>query len=133
MYSSSSHALLLTVPRLYYRYDMERISACPLTAHAMIHLASDTRHAGPLSRIWEYVTERFMGRIARSVTSRQYPFSQLAETIKRTEQIKVVALRYGLEDQLKLERTRRDWSRLGAQETMLLEISGYIFPVLAWF
>jgi hypothetical protein len=112
---------------------MERISACPLTLHAMIHLASDTRNAGPLSRIWEYVTERFMGRIARSITSRQYPFSQLAETVKRTEQIKVVALRYGLEDQLKLERTRRDWSRLGAQETMLLDISGYKILIQALF
>ncbi|KIM19970.1 hypothetical protein M408DRAFT_311094 [Serendipita vermifera MAFF 305830] len=107
----------------YYRYEMDRISTCPLTIHAIIHLVSSTRHAGPLSRIWEYVTERFMGKIARSVTSRQYPFSQLSETVKKWEQVKVVAIRYGLEKELFLADERRNWSILGKQETMIPEIN----------
>lgn len=104
---------------------MGRISTCPLTIHAIIHLISSTRHAGPLSRIWEFVTERYMGKIARSVTSRQYPFSQLAETIKKQEQIKTVAIKLGLEEELFLTNNRRDWSVLGSQESMILEISKY--------
>lgn len=105
---------------------MDRISTCPLTIHAIIHLVSSTRHAGPLSRIWEYVTERLMGKIARSVTSRQYPFSQLSETVKKWEQMKILAIKYGLEKDLFLADERRDWSVEGQQETMIPEISKYI-------
>jgi hypothetical protein len=64
-----------------------------------------------------------MGKIACSVTSRQYPFSQLAETIKKQEQLKTVAMKFGLEGELFLTKQRRDWSVLGSQESMVPEIS----------
>ena len=35
----------------------------------------------------------------------------------------MVAMKYGVEDQLHLHRNRRDWSVLGAHEEMLLHIS----------
>jgi len=111
--------------RLYYRYDYDRLSACPLTIHALIHIPNDTRNAGPLSRIWEFVTERVMGLIARSVKSKRFPFSQLARGAKKMEQIKMVAMKYQLEDELNLRRKRRDWSVLGADEEMLLHISKF--------
>jgi hypothetical protein len=89
----------------------------------MIHIKSCTANAGPLTRIWEYVTERFMGRIARSVTSRRYPFSQLSATLKRTEQMKLVAMKYDLERELNFGSERRNWSKLSSQETMREGIS----------
>jgi hypothetical protein len=64
-----------------------------------------------------------MGKIARNVTSRQYPFSQIAETVKKGEQLKTVAMRFGIEDRLFQADERRDWSILGSQERMILEIS----------
>lgn len=106
---------------------MGRLSTCPLTIHALIHVAQATRDAGPLSRIWEYVTERFMGKIARNVTSRQYPFSQIAESVKKQEQLKTVAMKFGLEEELFQADRRRNWSVLGGQERMVLEISQYLF------
>ena len=102
---------------------MDRISACPLTVHALIHLHNDTLHAGPLSRIWEYVTERFMGKIAQSVTSCQYPFSQLSKTVKKMEQVKMVAFRFGKEKELYFGRERRDWSKITQQEKVYPGIS----------
>lgn len=102
---------------------MDRTSTCPLTIHALIHLASDTPQSGPLSRIWEYVTERYMGKIARNVTSRRYPVSQIAETVKKQDQMKTVATKFGLEKELFLAGKRRDWSVLGSQETMIPTIS----------
>jgi hypothetical protein len=64
-----------------------------------------------------------MGLIARSVTSKRFPFSQLSKNVKKMEQIKMVAMKYGVEDQLHLHRNRRDWSVLGAHEEMLQHIS----------
>jgi hypothetical protein len=106
-----------------YRFEMDRISACLLTVHALIHLHNDTLHAGPLSRIWEYVTERFMGKIAQSITSRQYPFSQLAKTVKKMEQVKMVVFKYGLEKKLYFAKERRGWSKITQQEKAYPEIS----------
>jgi hypothetical protein len=60
-----------------------------------------------------------MGLIARSVTSKRFPFSQLSKNVKKMEQIKMVAMKYGVENQLHLHRNRRDWSVLGAHEEML--------------
>jgi hypothetical protein len=68
-----------------------------------------------------------MGLIARSVTNKQYPFSQLSKNVKKMEQIKLTAMKYGVEDELNLRRPRRDWSRLGAQEQMMHHISEYMF------
>lgn len=99
------------------------ISTCPLTIHALIHIAGSTRHCGPLSCIWEFVTERFMGKVTRNVTSRQYPFSQIAKTVKKGEQLKTVAMKFSLEEKLFQADERRNWSVLGSQEQMILEIS----------
>jgi hypothetical protein len=64
-----------------------------------------------------------MGKIARSVTSRQYPFSQLSETVKKMEQMKIVAFKYGLEKELHFGKERRDWSIATQQEKAFPEIS----------
>jgi hypothetical protein len=64
-----------------------------------------------------------MGLIARSVTNKQYPFSQLASTVKQIEQLKTVAMRYGLEDALDFSPPPRDWSELSSTETMFRDIS----------
>jgi hypothetical protein len=67
-----------------------------------------------------------MGLVARSVTNKQYPFSQLSKNVKKMEQIKLTAMKYGVEEQLNLKRPRRDWSKFGAQEEMMLHISKYM-------
>jgi hypothetical protein len=123
--TSIGNSCLSDTLRLYYRYQYTRLSACPLTIHALIHIPNDTRNAGPLSRIWEFSTERIMGLVARSVTNKQYPFSQLSKSVKKMEQIKLTAMKYGVEGQLNLQKPRRDWSKLGAQEEMMLQISKY--------
>jgi len=113
--------------RLYYRYDEDRLPACPLTIHAFIHIPNDTRNAGPLSRIWEFVTERIMGLIGRSIKSKRYPFSQLAKSMKKMEQLKLVAMKYELWDFLKLDNRRRNWDKLQGDEIMYPDISKFPF------
>ncbi|KAG8830259.1 hypothetical protein FRC17_005140 [Serendipita sp. 399] len=109
--------------RLYFRFDYDRLPACPLTIHALLHLANDTRNAGPLSRVWEFVTERIMGFIGRSVKSRRYPFSQISQTLKMMEQMKTVAIKFNRWDELKLERRRLNWNTLHRNEQMFPEIN----------
>lgn len=64
-----------------------------------------------------------MGKIARSVTNKQFPFSQLSNMVKQIEQVKMVALKSGLEDELTFNDPPRDWSQLGGREMMFWGIS----------
>jgi hypothetical protein len=58
-------------------------------------------------------------------TASPVAFSQLSETVKKWEQMKLLAIKYGLEKELYLADERCDWSIEGKQETMIPEISKY--------
>jgi hypothetical protein len=96
-----------------------------LAGHGLDHLPDDILNTGPPTALWEFVTERSMGEVARSVTSRMYPFAQLANTLLQREQLKVMRMRYP-----DLSRVvdysagrRRDWNDVSAAEKYFPEIS----------
>ena len=88
------------------------MSACPLTVHALVTFTTTHFMLVHSLRFGKYVTERFMGKIAQSVTSCQYPFSQLAKTVKKMEQVKMVASKFGKEKELYFGKERQDWSKI---------------------
>ncbi|KAG8695234.1 hypothetical protein FRC08_007954 [Ceratobasidium sp. 394] len=49
--------------RLYYRYDHDRLPACVLTIHALLHIPHYIRQTGPPSATWSFVMERFYGHV----------------------------------------------------------------------
>lgn len=95
-----------------------------LAGHALDHLPDDIRNTGPPPALWEFVTERSMGEVARSVTSRTHPFSQLAKTLLQREQLKVVRMRYpDMSNELDYSVGRRDWNDTSRAETYFPQIS----------
>ena len=56
-----------------------------LAMHEMDHLPDDILDCGPPPALWEFVTEWSMGEVTCSVTSQQYPFTQLAKTLIQWE------------------------------------------------
>lgn len=98
----------------------------PLAGHALDHLPDDIHNAGPPPALWEFVTERSMGEVARSVTSRMYPFAQLANTLMQREQLKVVQMRYpDLKQDLDYSGDRRAWNEVSRAEKYFPEISEF--------
>ncbi|KAF7291397.1 hypothetical protein MIND_01284300 [Mycena indigotica] len=49
--------------RYYYQYDESRLSACPLTIHALLHIPDDILNGGPMWTYWNYITESFSRRL----------------------------------------------------------------------
>ena len=97
-----------------------------LTSHALDHLPDDIYNTGPPPALWEFVTERSMGEVARSVTSRTYPFSQLANTLLQHEQLKVVRMKYpDMSHELNYPGGCRDWNDVSRAEKYFPEISEY--------
>jgi len=94
-----------------------------LAMHEMDHLLDNILDCGPPPALWEFVTERSMGEVARSVTSRQYPFSQLAKTLIQREQLKVLRMRYPeMSDSLNYSDPARDWNTTTHAEKCFPEV-----------
>ena len=111
----------------YFQHNPKRLCVMPLAGHALDHLSDDILNAGPPPALWEFVTERSMGEVARSITSRIYPFSQLANTLIQREQLKVVRMRYpDLDQELDYSGQRRDWNEVSRAEKYFPDINDWI-------
>ncbi|QRV98713.1 Transposase family Tnp2 protein [Ceratobasidium sp. AG-Ba] len=96
-----------TYENLYYRKQRNRLRACSLPIHALLHIADDIEAMGPMWCYWSFAMERFNGSLARATKSRRFPYSALDRRVLEIAQLGQIKLIYGLTDELDLE-DRRD-------------------------
>lgn len=78
--------------RLYYKYDPERLPACPVTIHVLLHIPYYIRQVGPLPLTWSFVMERFCGHLLRpGLLNRIRPYEYLDNYVRRRAQMQIVA------------------------------------------
>ncbi|CAE6541180.1 unnamed protein product [Rhizoctonia solani] len=82
--------------RLYYQYKQDRLPACPLTIHALLHLPTYIRQTGPLWASWAFVMERFCGHLLPAVKNRTLPYQHLDNYVQRRAQMQIVSHVYSL-------------------------------------
>ncbi|KAG8733895.1 hypothetical protein FRC12_018715, partial [Ceratobasidium sp. 428] len=82
--------------RLYYQYAVERLPACTLTIHALLHMAYYIRRTGPLWASWAFVMERFCQFILLAVKNRVRVYEMISNHVTRHAQMKVVSRKYNL-------------------------------------
>lgn len=109
--------------RLYYQYKPERLPLVPLTIHALVHTAQEIAMTGPKGILWEFVAERIMGQIARSVKSLHFPFSQLSNTVLQMERLKMMQYLYDFSDKEMCFSTPRNLEELSGNERMIQTLS----------
>lgn len=52
---------------MYYQYEDDSISACPLTIHTLLHIADGIKLMGPVWVYWAFAMERSCGKLARMI------------------------------------------------------------------
>ncbi|QRV80568.1 Transposase family tnp2 [Ceratobasidium sp. AG-Ba] len=78
--------------RLYYDHDHDRLPACVLTIHALLHIPYYIRKTGPLSTTWSFVVERFCGYLLRpALANRVRVYEYLDNFIRRRAQMQIVS------------------------------------------
>jgi hypothetical protein len=77
--------------------------------------------------MWEWVSERKMGLVSRSVRSRRFPFTQISNFVVQSEQLRMMQYLYGLTDEDLLMDKKRDWNTLSRGEVMEQELSEGFF------
>lgn len=73
--------------RLYFKYDMERAKTCPLTIHALLHIADGIEANGPVWAYWSFPMERFCGRLRPYIKSMRFPWANLDNYVVLAAQI----------------------------------------------
>ncbi|EKM74305.1 hypothetical protein AGABI1DRAFT_48245, partial [Agaricus bisporus var. burnettii JB137-S8] len=88
--------------KLYYQHDPRRLSTCPLTIHALLHIAWGIRVAGPVWTYWAYPMERHCNSLLPSIKSRRHPYASINAFVAATAQVDQIRLKYNLFRELTL-------------------------------
>ncbi|KAJ7777637.1 hypothetical protein DFH07DRAFT_911583 [Mycena maculata] len=91
----------------YYQYDEERLSACPLTIHGLLHVADDIRFCGPSWTTWTFWVERYCGFLQAGIRSKRFPWANMNNRILRHAYLEQLGARYDLEDELSTVSSRK--------------------------
>ena len=96
--------------RLYYRNDPDRLSACPLTIHALLHILGGIHMIGPVWTSWAFPMERHCNLLLPAIKSRRYPYESINSFVTATAQLNQIQLLYNLDKELFLdpEQTERN-------------------------
>ncbi|XP_006458586.1 hypothetical protein AGABI2DRAFT_141379 [Agaricus bisporus var. bisporus H97] len=88
--------------RLYFSHERDRLSACPLTIHALLHIAWGIRIAGPVWAYWAFPMERHCNTLLPSIRSRRHPYASISAFVTAVAQLDQIKLRFCLQSELDL-------------------------------
>ncbi|THU81651.1 hypothetical protein K435DRAFT_571382, partial [Dendrothele bispora CBS 962.96] len=92
--------------RLYYQYNPQRLPTCPLTVHALLHIASSIRACGPVWCYWAFPMERYCGMIQLAIRSRRFPYASLGRHVLEDARLTQIKVLYDVADDLSLKPPR---------------------------
>lgn len=86
--------------QFYYQHDPLRIATCPITIHALLHIADSIDATGPVWTAWAFPMERFCGSIQPAIKNRRYPYASMSKHVTDEARLTQVQLLYNLQDEL---------------------------------
>lgn len=87
---------------IYYQHDPDRISACPVTIHALLHIATSIKAIGPVWCYWAFPMERYCGVLQPAIRSRRFPYAALDRHVVEDAQLTQVKVTYNMAQELSL-------------------------------
>jgi hypothetical protein len=84
------------------------MSACPLTIHALLHIADGIEAAGPVWAYWAFPMERFCGRLQPCIKSRRFPFASIDGHVVATAQLSIIKVKYACDEAIRLGPPKHD-------------------------
>ena len=69
---------------------------CPLTLHALLHLADDIERNGPLSMNWSFVMEHWYSQLVPAIKLHVYPYKLLTCQQHAIAQKNSILMQYNL-------------------------------------
>ena len=86
-----------------------RLSTCPLTIHALLHIADGIEACGPVWAYWAFPMEQYCGLLQHSVlNSRRHPYVTLDRFVAEDAMLLQLKMRYNLFTELALQPQRNE-------------------------
>ena len=98
-----THLLIYILCSIYYQHDPGRISTCPLTVHALLHIAPSIEATGPVWCYWAFPTERYCGVLQPAIRNRHFPFASLDRHVLENAQLTQIKTIYNMAEELSLK------------------------------
>ncbi len=84
------------VYRYYYQHKPERMSTCPVTIHALLHIADSIEKTGPVWASWAFPMERFCGSLQGTIGSWRFPWASIDRRLLDVAQLTQAQLIYNM-------------------------------------
>jgi len=97
------HPINWHLPRLYYQHDPLRVAACPVTIHALLHIAPSIRVAGPVWAYWAFPMEHYCRELLPNIKSHRHPYKSLNHYVTTWAHLMQIKLLYNLHNKLSLQ------------------------------
>ncbi|KAF8268206.1 hypothetical protein EI94DRAFT_1916289 [Lactarius quietus] len=94
--------------RFYYQNDASCMSTCPVTIHALLHIANSIKTCRPVWCYWAFPIEHYCNRVKPAIRNRWFPYATINRYILEDVQLTQVKAIYDLADELALQPCPRD-------------------------
>ena len=94
---------LIIFVRVYYQHNPNRLACCPVTIHAVLHIADSIEATGPVWCYWAFPMERYCGVLKRAIRSRRFPYASLSRFVFEKAQLAHIANEYNIASILALQ------------------------------
>ncbi|KAF7964582.1 hypothetical protein HWV62_5467 [Athelia sp. TMB] len=84
------------------------MSTCPLTVHALLHIAESIKIMGPVWCYWAFPMERYCGSLQPAIRNRRRPYASLDHYALEVAQLTQIGNIYNISDVLTLKKPRGD-------------------------
>jgi hypothetical protein len=85
---------------MYYQYSPDRLPTCPVTIHALLHIADSIEASGPMWAYWAFPMERYCGSLIPAIRSRRFPFPSIDRYVTEVAQLTQIKMYHRLHDAL---------------------------------
>ncbi|KAJ7734610.1 hypothetical protein B0H16DRAFT_1327514 [Mycena metata] len=90
----------------YFQNDVNRLPLCPLTIHALLHIADGIVFCGPVWCYWAFPMERYCGSVQPGIRSRRFPWASIDRYVTEIAQLTQIKTVYNVIRELSLTTPR---------------------------
>ncbi len=84
------------------------MSACPVTIHALLHIADSIKICGPVWCYWAFPMERYCNRLKPAIKNQRFPYACINWYALEDAQLTQIKAIYNIADELSLRPQQQD-------------------------
>ncbi|PKY61197.1 hypothetical protein RhiirA4_521455 [Rhizophagus irregularis] len=95
--------------REYYQHNSQRLAACRISFHYLLHVANCIKYCGPSWTHWQFPMERICGILQPLIKSRLNPYSNLSNTLTLLQQFYLLPF-FSISKSIFKEKLPKQWN-----------------------